>query len=191
MTERCSPGALPPQVAAGCVWVFAYGSLMWRPDFVHVEARPALLHGWHRAMCILSTHYRGTEARPGLVLGLDCGGSCRGRAFRVAEEGWLEVCETLHAREMITGVYRPRFLPVRLDDGRRVPAWSFIVDRRHRHIGFLAGGEAADLDRKRRGLPRAHDIGCSDRDRQRARRRVDADPRNTDRPAGPALLRAR
>ncbi len=137
--------------ADGGVWVFAYGSLMWRPDFAHLEARPALLRGWHRAMCILSTHYRGTEARPGLVLGLDRGGSCRGRAFRVAAEDWLAVCETLHAREMITGVYRPRFLPVRLDDGSRIPAWSFIVERGHRQYWRGSEAEAAALVRQGSG----------------------------------------
>lgn len=137
--------------ADGGVWVFAYGSLMWRPDFAHLEARPALLRGWHRAMCILSTHYRGTPARPGLVLGLDRGGSCRGRAFRVAEADWPAVCETLHAREMLTGVYRPRFLPVRLDDGRRVPAWSFVADRGHRQYWRGGEAEAARLIRQGRG----------------------------------------
>ena len=68
------------------LWVFAYGSLMWQPDFDYVEARGALLRGYHRAMCILSTHYRGCAEAPGLVLGLDHGGACRGRAFRVAAE---------------------------------------------------------------------------------------------------------
>lgn len=112
-------------------WVFAYGSLMWRPDFSHVEIRPARLGGWHRAMCILSTHYRGTQTRPGLVLGLDRGGSCIGCALRVARADWPRVRDILHARELVTGVYRPRFLPVRLDDGRRVPAYVFIADRAH------------------------------------------------------------
>jgi cation transport protein ChaC len=117
----------------GCpeFWVFAYGSLMWRPDFPHVEARAARLRGYHRAMCILSNHYRGTPERLGLVLGLDFGGSCVGRAFRVAPDLAGEVRQILFAREMITGVYRPRDVPVRLDDGRHVVAWAFIADRSH------------------------------------------------------------
>ncbi|MGE5504914.1 MAG: gamma-glutamylcyclotransferase, partial [Actinomycetota bacterium] len=119
--------------------MFAYGSLMWRPDFDHAEARPARLLGWHRALCILSTHYRGCPERPGLVLGLDRGGSCVGRAFRVEADKAEAVLRLLHEREMITNVYQPRFLPVTLDDGRRVPAWSFIVDRRHRQ--YWRGGE--------------------------------------------------
>ena len=70
----------PPE---GCdFWVFAYGSLMWRPGFQYIEARPALLKGYHRAFCIASTHYRGSPAQPGLVLGLERGGACRGRVYR-------------------------------------------------------------------------------------------------------------
>lgn len=127
------------------MWVFAYGSLMWRPDFEHAEVRPARLLGWHRSMCILSTHYRGTPDRPGLVLGLDRGGSCLGRAFRVDGRQWPQVRDLLHARELITGVYLPRFLPVTLDDHRRVPAYAFIVDRDHRQYFAGPADEAARL----------------------------------------------
>ncbi|WP_082914969.1 gamma-glutamylcyclotransferase [Paramagnetospirillum marisnigri] len=117
--------------AAPPFWVFAYGSLMWRPDFPHVEESGARLKGYHRAMCILSNHYRGTHERPGLVLGLDRGGSCRGRAFRVAADLVDEVQRMLFEREMITGVYLPRFVPITLDDGRRQAAWAFIARRDH------------------------------------------------------------
>lgn len=113
------------------VWVFAYGSLMWRPDFSPAETRAARLAGWHRAMCILSTVYRGTPERPGLVLGLDRGGSCLGRALRVEAAHWPAIKAMLDARELVTGVYRPRFLPVRLEDGRRVSAYAFVCDRGH------------------------------------------------------------
>lgn len=130
-------------------WVFAYGSLMWRPDFAFVEVRPARLAGWHRAMCILSTRYRGTEACPGLVLGLDRGGSCLGRAFRVAPRDWPAVQEALHVREMVTNVYQPRFLPVRLDDGRRVSAYAFVVDRGH--LQYWSGGTAEAVALIRQG----------------------------------------
>ncbi|OAN48194.1 gamma-glutamylcyclotransferase [Paramagnetospirillum marisnigri] len=104
---------------------------MWRPDFPHVEESGARLKGYHRAMCILSNHYRGTHERPGLVLGLDRGGSCRGRAFRVAADLVDEVQRMLFEREMITGVYLPRFVPITLDDGRRQAAWAFIARRDH------------------------------------------------------------
>lgn len=129
----CSTSTLPDgrEQGAGVFWVFAYGSLMWRPDFPHAEIRSARLKGYHRAMCILSNHYRGTSRRPGLVLGLDRGGSCVGRAFRVEPNDVETVKRTLFEREMITGVYTPRFVPVMLDDGRRVIAWAFVARRDH------------------------------------------------------------
>lgn len=140
------------------LWVFAYGSLMWQPDFDYVEAQGALLRGYHRAMCILSTHYRGCAEAPGLVLGLDHGGSCRGRAFRVAAERAAAVIALLHEREMITGVYRPGPLPISLDDGRRVTAHGFVVRRDHaQYCGRLRPDEAARLIRQ----------GCGSRGRSR------------------------
>lgn len=96
-----------------------------------MEIVPARLSGWHRALCILSTHYRGTRQRPGLVLGLDRGGSCVGKALRVADQAWPEVKARLDARELLTGVYRPRFLPVSLTDGRRVRAYVYLADPSH------------------------------------------------------------
>ncbi|WP_173976117.1 gamma-glutamylcyclotransferase [Magnetospirillum sp. LM-5] len=133
------------------VWVFAYGSLMWRPDFRPAEIRPARLAGWHRAMCVLSTIYRGTEQCPGLVLGLDRGGSCVGRALKVAGVDWPAVKEMLDARELVTGVYLPRFLPVRLSDGRRVPAYAYVVDRDHGQYWSGPQSEAVRLVRQGEG----------------------------------------
>ena len=134
------------------IWVFGCGSLMWQPDFPHVDVRLALLRGYHRAMCIYSTRYRGTPARPGLVAGLDRGGSCRGRAYRVAAGEVEGVLEYLDHREMLTGVYHPKFVPVRLDDGRRVPAYAFIARRDHRqYAGHLTPDEAARLIRQGHG----------------------------------------
>jgi cation transport protein ChaC len=69
--------------------VFGYGSLMWDPGFPHAEVQPALLRGFHRALCIYSRFHRGTLARPGLVLGLDRGGACRGRDFGLERIGAL------------------------------------------------------------------------------------------------------
>lgn len=135
----------------GAVWVFAYGSLMWRPDFEAVETRPARLMGWHRAMCILSTIYRGTPDRPGLVLGLDRGGSCVGRALKVAAADWPAVKAMLDGRELVTGAYIPRMLKVRLDDGRRVAAYAFVSDRHHGQYWTGSVEEAAALIRRGRG----------------------------------------
>ncbi len=137
-------GALP--AAEGDVWVFAYGSLMWKPDFTFAEARLARLHGYHRALCIYSIRGRGTEEKPGLVLGLDRGGSCVGRAYRVAAADWEAVRATLHEREMVTQVYTPAFLTVVLDDGRRVMAYGFIARRDHvQYTGRLAEARMVEL----------------------------------------------
>lgn len=135
-------------------WVFAYGSLMWRPGFVFEEEHPARLHGAHRALCVYSHVHRGTPERPGLVLGLDRGGRCRGVAFRVALPLWEETLRYLREREQTTGVYRETRRQVALLDGsgRRVSALCYVVDRTHpqyagkldltdqlRHVGPASG----------------------------------------------------
>jgi len=86
------------------LWVFAYGSLMWRPGFDYLERRNARLVGAHRALCVYSYVHRGTPQRPGLVLGLDRGGNCRGIAYRVAAANWVVTIEYLRAREQVTRV---------------------------------------------------------------------------------------
>jgi cation transport protein ChaC len=133
-------------------WVFAYGSLIWQPGFDYVEACKATLNGWHRAMCILSTHYRGCAETPGLVLGLDRGGSCRGLAYRVADDQAEAVQGYLHDREMITGVYRPCFMRLRLQDGRQVSGYAFVARRDHaQYAGPLGPDKAAQLIRQGNG----------------------------------------
>ncbi|MBV9246385.1 MAG: gamma-glutamylcyclotransferase, partial [Methylobacteriaceae bacterium] len=87
-------------------WVFGYGSLMWRPGFAFVERQLATVRGYHRALCVYSHVHRGTPDRPGLVLGLDRGGACRGVAFHVAGEKWAETIAYLRGREQVTMVYR-------------------------------------------------------------------------------------
>lgn len=143
----------PPDEARGDpFWVFAYGSLMWEPNFVCAETRPALLRGYHRSLCILSIRNRGTDARPGLVLGLDRGGSCAGRALRVGPGHYAATLAYLEQREMATASYRPRLLPVRLDGGKRVTALAFVADPGHRqYVGRLPPGAAATLVRQGRG----------------------------------------
>ncbi len=113
------------------LWVFAYGSLMWNPGFDHEEKVAALLRGGHRALCILSTHYRGTPEAPGLVLGLDRGGSCRGIAFRVAAEKTAATYAYLTAREMVSRVYAEKWRMLQLEDGRRVRALAYFADPLH------------------------------------------------------------
>ena len=112
-------------------WVFAYGSLIWKPGFDYRDMVPATLFGWHRALCILSTHDRGRPEAPGLVLGLDRGGSCRGIAYRVDGDQTEAVRRYLDARELITEVYLPRFARLRLADGRRVRGYVYTARRDH------------------------------------------------------------
>ncbi len=124
---------------AGDVWIFAYGSLMWRPDFAFVERRKARLSGYHRALCIWSHHWRGTPDRPGLVLGLDRGGSCVGIAFRIAAAEREPILAAVRARELISGVYLEIEAGVLLDDGRRQAALTYVADRKHaQYAGKLA-----------------------------------------------------
>jgi len=115
------------------LWVFAYGSLMWRPDFPFVERVEARLVGAHRALCVYSFVHRGTPERPGLVLGLDRGGRCRGIAYRVTAAHRASTIVYLRAREQVTSVYRECMRPIwlRRDPEQRVPALCYMVDRGH------------------------------------------------------------
>jgi cation transport protein ChaC len=115
----------------GLHWVFGYGSLMWRPGFSFLARSGAVLHGRRRAFCIYSVHHRGTPERPGLVLGLVNGGSVRGMAFGVEDRIWPEVYAYLREREQPTETYVERRVHVRLDDGRKVEALTFLSDTRH------------------------------------------------------------
>ncbi len=125
-------------------WVFGYGSLMWRPGFAHARALRGRLFGFHRSLCIYSYVHRGTPERPGLVLGLDRGGSCTGMAFHVEGRHGEEVMAALRARELVTNVYLERHLPVHLPTGDRVMAVCYVADRRHRQFaGSLSADEAA------------------------------------------------
>jgi glutathione-specific gamma-glutamylcyclotransferase len=129
----------------GELWVFGYGSLMWRPGFAYLERIPARLIGLHRALCVFSFVHRGTPERPGLVLGLDRGGMCRGIAFRVAAEARIETIEYLRAREQVTSVYVETLRQIELEDKvrRRVRALCYIVDRSHvQYAGRLTLAES-------------------------------------------------
>jgi cation transport protein ChaC len=122
-----------PLDADGHLYVFAYGSLIWRPGFAHLGAEPALLRGYHRRFCLWSRHYRGTPEAPGLVLGLDRGGACRGVAFRVGAAAAPAVLAYLEERENPNGekVYHRRLLPLSLASGRVVRGVAYVADRAH------------------------------------------------------------
>lgn len=126
------PAIAPLLDPDGSLYVFGYGSLIWKPGFAHSAMHPALLRGFHRRFCIWSRRYRGTPECPGLVLGLDRGGACRGVAFRVEAGAAPAVLDYLDEREMSGGVYERRLVPVRLLDqpGAVRQAVAFVVDRR-------------------------------------------------------------
>jgi cation transport protein ChaC len=122
-----------PAHGEGNLWVFAYGSLIWRPGFPFLERVEARLIGAHRALCVYSFVHRGTPERPGLVLGLDHGGACRGIAYLVGAADRASTVAYLRAREQVTYVYRETVRPVWLDShpARRVSALCYVVDRGH------------------------------------------------------------
>jgi cation transport protein ChaC len=139
---------MPPEIRAlrdstEPVWIFAYGSLMWAPDFPRAEAESALLRGYHRSFCLYSYDYRGTRARPGLTLGLDRGGSCRGIALRLPSETLAEAVDRLWVREMTAPrVYDMRLLTVRTTCGSR-KAFALTVRRDHADYAGRLSPEAA------------------------------------------------
>jgi glutathione-specific gamma-glutamylcyclotransferase len=131
-------------LAQGDLWVFGYGSLMWRPGFEFIKQVPARLIGEHRALCVHSFDHRGTPEKPGLVLGLDRGGACRGIAFRVAGHLRDHTIQYLREREQTTNVYREVMRSVwLLDEARqRVSALTYVVDRGHvQYAGRLSLAE--------------------------------------------------
>lgn len=124
-------------------WVFGYGSLLWNPLFPVAEARPATAHGVHRRFCLRSLASRGTRERPGLVLGLERGGACRGVAFRLPSALALDELHLLWRREMVVGSYRPVWVRVRAGE-RALTALAFVVRRDHPQYASLSMDEQAD-----------------------------------------------
>ena len=159
----------------GDVWVFAYGSLMWEPGFAFVEAARARLWGYHRAFCVDSLVYRGTPDAPGLVLGLDRGGSCAGVAYRIAASGRRAAARSLAERELAEDIYFCR--PATLGTGaRRVRGHAFVVDRngpfyagrlavedQAARIAVCRGARGANLDYLLETAARLAALGIADR----------------------------
>src|ERR1700748_1324780 len=143
------------------LWVFGYGSRMWRPGFEHLERVPARLFGLHRALCVYSFVHRGTPEKPGLVLGLDLGGACRGIVYRVARKAREKTIAYLRSREQVTMVYRESWRGV-LGAGepeRRVRALVYTVDRGHpQYAGRL------DLDAQLHFVRQGHGSSGANRD---------------------------
>ena len=157
------------------LWIFGYGSLMWHPDFRYRRKSVGFVRGYHRALCILSTRYRGTSRRPGLVMGLCRGGSCWGMTFLVPAKRVRGVLTKLWRREMLRRVYEPRLVPVRVDRGVRVHALTFVADPQHpQHVRELdldsrarlvaqgVGQRGRCTEYIRRTLEHMYDLGVTD-----------------------------
>jgi cation transport protein ChaC len=139
------------RASAEPVWIFAYGSLMWNPEMPFAERRPALLRGYHRSFCLYSPEYRGTREKPGLVLGLDRGGSCRGIAYRLAADTLADEIDRLWVREMTGGVYAMRRVRAAVPAGS-VAAYAFAIRRDSRdYAGRLPPEQAARIIAGSRG----------------------------------------
>jgi cation transport protein ChaC len=164
--------ALAPR---GDLWVFGYGSLMWLPGFRSSQKSAGQAHGYHRSLCVYSHRYRGTERRPGLVMGLCRGGSCWGMVYRVSTARAGRVLAYLWHREMRNRVYQPRFLRVRVRGGHEVRALAFVADTEHRQfVGDLDVEHTARLVAQGRGergrnvdylsytLAHMHELGVRD-----------------------------
>jgi len=129
----------------GDLWIFGYGSLMWDPGFPHVASLPALVYGYHREFCIYSSRWRGSPEQPGLVLGLDRGGACRGVAYRIAAPHVSRSLDVLWEREMRRGVYHPRLLHARLP-ARGARVLAFVANPKHPgYAGTLPTERTAEL----------------------------------------------
>lgn len=145
-------GRLAEAQAGTPLWIFGYGSLMWRPGFPVTSSHLVRIYGFHRALCVWSWYHRGTPRHPGLVLGLDRGGMCTGRAFQVPTAAQKATIAYLCIREMVTPAYLPRHVAARpLQNGQVAPdgmaqCLTFIVDRRHpQYAGKLSSDIAADV----------------------------------------------
>ncbi|RDI15386.1 gamma-glutamylcyclotransferase [Comamonas sp. AG1104] len=134
------------------LWIFGYGSLIWRPEFDFSERRSAHVHGWHRALKMWSTINRGTPQVPGLVFGMLSGGSCQGMAFRIPRNQGDTVMRKLWLREMPNAVYDPRWLPCRTPHGA-VKALAFTLSRQSpHHTGELAPDEYRRIFSEAQGI---------------------------------------
>jgi glutathione-specific gamma-glutamylcyclotransferase len=175
------PSAMDSTLEHGAedLWVFGYGSLMWRPGFEFVERAPARLIGLHRALCVYSFVHRGTPEKPGLVLGLDRGGACRGIAFRVPGKVRAATIAYLREREQVTRVYIETYRAITVlgTPERRANALVYCVDRGHaQYAGRLSLDRQLHLVREghgRSGINRDYvlatvealeALGCYDRD---------------------------
>jgi cation transport protein ChaC len=126
------------------VWLFGYGSLIWNPAFHFEDRRVGTVYGWHRRFCLWTHLGRGCPERPGLVLGLERGGSCQGALFHIAPDLALEELAIVWRREMIGGAYVPRWVEARTAQ-RAIRAIAFVINRAHeRYARSLSDQQVAE-----------------------------------------------
>ena len=166
------------------LWLFAYGSLIWNPAFHYAERRTARLHGYHRRYCLWTSLGRGTPDRPGLMLGLDRGGSCAGIAYRIAAPAVDIELDIVWRREMVTGAYAPTWVRLRTLEGT-LDAVAFVINHAHeRYAHKLTDAEIATVVAFARGqlgacrdylfntLQHLHELGVRDRGLERVAAQV-------------------
>ncbi|RUU13519.1 gamma-glutamylcyclotransferase [Mesorhizobium sp. USDA-HM6] len=129
------------------LWLFAYGSLIWRPEIEHIEERIGTAHGWHRSFCLRLVRWRGTREQPGLMMALDRGGQCKGLVYRLVCHGVEAQLGKLFRREMSVkpSTNMPRWIPVETDEGH-VRAVAFVANRSGTgYAGRLTPEETANV----------------------------------------------
>ncbi|MBL0408376.1 gamma-glutamylcyclotransferase [Microvirga aerilata] len=141
------------QAPAGDLWLFGYGSLLWKPSFEYTERRMATVQGWHRSFCLRIARFRATRDQNGLMMVLDRGGQCQGMILRVPADGAPSILNGLFRRELVVNppATPPRWLAAQTGVGP-VRALAFVIDR---HSPFYAGRlppeEVADILSKAAG----------------------------------------
>ena len=120
------------------IWVFGYGSLIWNPAVHFTEKLRGKVHGYHRRFCLWSTIGRGSPSKPGLMLGLERGGSCNGIFYKIDRREVRSELDIVFRRELITAAYRPTWVTARISDKSRFKAIAFVINRNHnRYAGTL------------------------------------------------------
>jgi cation transport protein ChaC len=128
------------------LWVFAYGSLIWKPEFEFVEHERATAKGWHRSFCLRIARWRGTPEQPGLMMALDRSGQCNGVAYRLPDADWRGQLDRLVRREVSLkpSGNAPRWIKLKMRSGDRL-ALAFTANPASRN--YLPGLPPAEVAR--------------------------------------------
>ena len=124
---------IPDEGIGEDIYIFGYGSLLWNPTINYETQHLAKIYGFHRSFCMKTHLGRGSFKNPGLMLGLDKGGSCRGSAYKLNKDDAIKNIDILFKREMVTGAYKPKLLKTKLDNHEIVFSLAFTVDKKHKN----------------------------------------------------------